>query len=152
MSSRKNVLVSITTALKDDFPATNVVNKLITPTELLDQTVISGTTKFPWLNVALGVHTVTLDLGGVLEIEQRIPIIILAYEKADKDSGDDLQIRIADLADAIVNSLTTQAHANTFCLAGFGIETIQLFPAEDEEHYDVGVVTARVTVISGEPN
>lgn len=147
MATRKTIITVVTDALKDDFD--NVVNKFITPAELLDRTQVSGQSKFPWLNVALGSHTAALDLSGTLEVEQRVPIIIVGYEKSKKTAGD-LQIRIAELADSIVSSLTSQTHANTFCTNNFGIESIQLLPAEDEEHYEIGILTARVMAVSGD--
>ena len=149
MATRRAIINSITTAFEGSYAS--VTNKFRTPQELLEMTATTKDATFPWFNITLGVHSAVLDLGGTLEIEKIVPVIVVAYDVAEnEETADDLQLVLADLADSVVNTVTSQANATAFAAAGFGVTDIQLFPAEDEEHWALAVLTANISCISGD--
>ena len=147
VGSRRRILEAITKAFRDEQP--HVTNKFRTPTDLLDRTTISKGELFPWFNVALGIHGAALDLSGSMEVERSVPVIVVAYDVSDDVEGaDDLQLVLASLSDLVVDIVTRSY--NKFCEAGFGVTEIQLIPSEDEEHYNVAVLTARIMTVGGD--
>ena len=144
--SRRLTLETVTKAFRASQP--HVTNKFRTPTDLLDQTSSIGGELFPWFNIALGIHSVDLSLDGSLELDRAIPVIVVAYDVSENVEGaDDLQLVLASLSDLVVD-IVTGAY-NKFCEAGFGVTEIQLIPSEDEEQYDVAVLTSRIMTIGG---
>ena len=148
MATRKTVLTTVTTALKDDFPTDNVVNRFKTVDDLINEP--GDVSKFPWLNVALSPHGGEFSLDGELENFVEVPINIVAYTISKAIPPVDLQIEVADLIDQIINSLSSAAHNTIYCAAGFGITRYDVIPAEDEQHQEVGVAIARVTFFTGD--
>ena len=150
-STRRAIIDAITTRFRTYYNSDNVTNKFRTVSELLDMTATTKDKTFPWFNVAIGIHNAVLDLSGTLEIERSVPVVVVAYDVASSEvNADDLQLVLADLADKVVDTITKQAAVDAFCTAGFGVENIQLFPAEDEEHYEIAILTARINTVSGD--
>ena len=147
MASRATVISTVTTALKDDFPKDNVVNRFKTVNDLINEP--GNLNKFPWLNVTLASHGGDLSLDGSQEDIVIIPIAIFAFTIA-KVKDVDLQIDVAALIDSIVDSLTSVAHTTAYCAAGFGITSYSATPAEDEQHHDVGVAFVVAQFVTGD--
>ena len=146
-NSRRRILEAVTKAFREEQPL--VTNKFRTPTDLLDRTSSSRGELFPWFNVALGIHGATLDLSGSMEVDRSVPVMVVAYDVSEGVEGaDDLQLVLASLADTVVDIIT--GAYNKFCEAGFGVTEIQLVPSEDEEQYDVAVLTARIMTVGGD--
>ena len=145
--SRRRILESVTKAFREKQP--HVTNKFRTPSDLLDRTSSSRDELFPWFNIALGIHSAALDLSGAMEVDRSVPVIIVAYNVSDNVEGaDDLQLVLASLSDTVVD-IVTGAY-NKFCEAGFGVTEVQLIPSEDEEQYDVAVLTSRIITVGGD--
>ena len=145
--SRRTILEAVTKAFREEQP--RVTNKFRTPSDLLDATSISRSELFPWFNIALGIHSADLDLSGSTEVDRSVPVIVIAYDVSENEEGaDDLQLVLASLSDIVVD-IVTGAY-NKFCEAGFGVTEIQLIPSEDEEQYDVAVLTARIITVGGD--
>ena len=155
-TSRRSILEVVTKAFsleltKEDYerPHVTVTNKFRTPSDLLDSTSSSRGELFPWFNIALGIHSAALDLSGSMEVDRSVPVIVVAYDVSeDTEGADDLQLVLASLSDTVVK-VVTGAHKE-FCAAGFGVTEIQLFPSEDEEQYDIAVLTARIITVGGD--
>ena len=147
MATRATVISTVTTALKDDFPSANVVNRFKTVNDLINEP--GNLNKFPWLNVTLASHGGELSLDGSQEDIVLIPIAIFAFTVA-KVKDVDLQIDVAALIDSIVASLTSVAHTAAYCAAGFGITSYSATPAEDEQHHDVGVAFVVAEFVTGD--
>ena len=146
-TSRRDILEAVTNAFRDSQP--HVTNRFRSPTDLLDRTSSSKSELFPWFNVALGVHRATLDLSGSIEVDRAVPVIVVAYDVSKNEEGaDDLQLILASLSDLVVGIIT--GAYNKFCETGFGVTDIQLIPSEDEEQYDVAVLTSRIITVGGE--
>lgn len=148
MATRKTILTTVTTALKDDFPTDNVVNRFKTVDDLFNEP--GNEDKWPWLNVALAPHGGEFSLDGELETHVEVPINIVAYTISKAIPPDDLQIEVADLIDKIVDSISSAAHNALYCAAGFGLTRYDAIPAEDEQHLEVGVAVVRVTFFTGD--
>ncbi len=147
MATRATIISTVTTALRDDFPKDNVVNRFKTVDDLINEP--GNLNKFPWLNVTLASHGGDLSLDGSQQDLVVIPIAIFAFTIA-KVKGIDLQIDVAALIDSIVASLTTVPHTNAYCAAGFGITSYSATPAEDEQHHDVGVAFVVAEFVTGD--
>lgn len=147
MATRELVLSTVTTALKDDFPKDNVVNRFKTVDDLINEP--GNQNKFPWLNVTLAPHGGELSLDGSQEDLVELPISIMAFTIA-KESDKDLQVDVAALIDSIVASLTKVAHTELYCAAGFGIVSYEATPAEDEQHHEVGVALVIAQFVTGD--
>ena len=145
--SRRRILEAVTKAFRENQP--RVTNKFRSPTDLLDRTASSRGELFPWFNIALGIHDATLDLSGATEVDRSVPVIVVAYDVSENAEGaDDLQLVLASLSDIVVDIVTRSY--NKFCDAGFGVTEVQLIPSEDEEQYDVAVLTARIVTVGGD--
>ena len=148
MATRETILTTVTTALKDDFPTDNVVNRFKTVDDLINEP--GSTSKWPWLNVALAPHGGEFSLDGELESAVEVPINIVAYTISQAIPPVDLQIEVAKLIDQIVDSLSSAAHNVLYCAAGFGLIRYDAIPAEDEQHIEVGIAIVRVSFFTGD--
>ena len=146
-NNRRRILEAVTEAFREE--QSHVTNKFRTPSDLLDRTSSSRGELFPWFNIALGIHGAALDLSGSTEIDRSVPVIVVAYDVSENtEDADDLQLVLASLSDTVVD-IVTGAY-NKFCEAGFGVTEIQLIPSEDEEQYDVAVLTSRLITVGGD--